>query len=226
MGRAVDTGAVLAQRRPVHRIRTRRRVTQGALILLIVAGVASHTAAQDAGVAAAAAATVAPTDGGTYAIELRDLQRHVDELAARPTRPIASPRIAAGNARLTLVHENRMSAAFRLESVTYLLDGAKIYDASDASDALASRTEMTVFDGAIAPGAHTLVVRLVFRGNGAGVFSYLRRYRFRVRARPHTFDVAVGTHATLRIVSYERAGTTTPLEERPAIRFIERTAPN
>jgi len=59
------------------------------------------------------------------------------------------------------------------------------------------------------------------RGHGYGVFAYLKGYRFKVRST-YTFAVPEGRISTLYVVGYEKGGPTTPLEERPAVRYIER----
>jgi hypothetical protein len=61
---------------------------------------------------------------------------------------------------------------------------------------------------------------LELRGHGYGVFSYLRGYRFEVRSS-HSFTVTEGKAVTLRAIAYEKGGVTTPLEQRPAVRYIE-----
>ena len=53
------------------------------------------------------------------------------------------------------------------------------------------------------------------------MFAYLKGYRFRVRST-YTFTVPEGRVSTLQVVGYEQGGPTTPLEERPAVRYIER----
>ncbi|MEM9691107.1 MAG: hypothetical protein AAGA56_01055, partial [Myxococcota bacterium] len=59
------------------------------------------------------------------------------------------------------------------------------------------------------------------QGNGYGVFSYLRGYRFEVRSS-HSFTAVEGKTTRLRILAYEKGGVTTPIEERPAVRYLEK----
>ena len=59
------------------------------------------------------------------------------------------------------------------------------------------------------------------QGNGYGVFSYLRGYKFEVRSS-HSFTAVEGKTINLQAVAYEKGGVTTPLEERPAIRYVEK----
>ena len=51
---------------------------------------------------------------------------------------------------------------------------------------LAEMQEFDVYNGAIQPGSHTLSVALHYQGNGFGVFSYLKGYKFNVKSS-HTF---------------------------------------
>ena len=74
---------------------------------------------------------------------------------------------------------------------------------------------------ALGPGEHTLTVNLEYRGHGYGIFSYLKGYRFRVRSN-YSFTAPEGKAITIRVVGYEKGGPTAPLEERPAIRYMER----
>ena len=71
------------------------------------------------------------------------------------------------------------------------------------------------------PGDHTLQVLVNLQGNGYGVFSYLRGYRFEVKSS-HSFTAVEGKTLSIQVVGYEKGGVTTPLEERPAIRYGEK----
>ena len=64
-------------------------------------------------------------------------------------------------------------------------------------------------------------MNLEYRGHGYGIFSYLKGYRFKVRSS-HTYTAAEGKLIHLRVVAYEKGGPTTPLEDRPDVRYVER----
>jgi hypothetical protein len=70
------------------------------------------------------------------------------------------------------------------------------------------------------PGDHTLRVLLQLRGNGYGVFAYLRGYRFEVKAN-HAFSLDGRRPLRLEVVAWERDDAWTPLEGRPAICYVE-----
>ncbi|MCX7808083.1 MAG: dihydrolipoamide acetyltransferase, partial [Deltaproteobacteria bacterium] len=91
----------------------------------------------------------------------------------------------------------------------------------DEEGPLGDQAEFEVYNGSIVPGDHNLTVNLEYRGHGYGIFSYLKGYRFRVRSS-YTFNVPEGKSVTLRVVAYEKGGPTAPLEERPAVRYLER----
>lgn len=206
------------------------------------------TVAPAAGVAAAPGATAAPAappastsapaagaaaapamDGPTYAVRLRDLEQRIDELKEQIRRShtrlsLLSDTILSGGgagSRASIRFNNELSSAFRVTRVLIVLDGAVQYNKTDQSGALAEQTEIPIFNGSVPPGDHTLQVLVNLQGNGYGVFSYLRGYRFEVRSS-HSFTAVEGKTINLQAVAFEKGGVTTPLEERPAVRFVEK----
>ncbi|MDW8185995.1 MAG: hypothetical protein RMJ98_23195, partial [Myxococcales bacterium] len=91
----------------------------------------------------------------------------------------------------------------------------------DESGALGEQTTIPILSGSIPPGDHTLQLVLQFQGNGYGVFSYLKGYKFNVQSS-HSFRAIEGKTITLQVIAYEKGGATTPLEERPAVRYFEK----
>jgi len=168
-------------------------------------------------------------DGATYTVRLRDLQQRIDQLKEQIRRShtrlsLLSDTILTGGAsssRSSIRFENKLSGQFKLTKVLIVLDGAVQYNKTDQSGVLADQKVIPVFSGSIPPGDHTLQVLVHLRGHGYGVFSYLRGYRFEVRSS-HSFTAVEGKTTKLRILVYEKGGVTTPLEERPAVRYVER----
>jgi hypothetical protein len=168
-------------------------------------------------------------DAGTYAVRLRDLEQRINELKEQIFRSKARLSLLAetvlqgvvAGAQAVIVHENRMSSSYRLVKAVYALDGARVFSKADEEGSLGERREVDIYDGSIVPGEHTLTVNLEYRGHGYGIFSYLKGYRFRVRSN-YSFTAPEGKAVTIRVVGYEKGGPTAPLEERPAIRYIER----
>lgn len=170
-------------------------------------------------------------DAGTYAVRLRDLEQRINELKEQIFRSKArlsllAETVLAGvvaGSQAIIAHENKMSSSFRLVRAVYALDGAPIYNKADEEGDLGEREQFDVYNGSIVPGEHTLTVNLEYRGDGGGVFTYLKGYRFKVRSS-HTFTAPEGKSVSIRVVGFERGGPTAPLEERPAVRFLERIA--
>lgn len=168
-------------------------------------------------------------DASTYAVRLRDIQRRIDELKEQIFRSKARLSLLAetvlattvAGAHAVITHRNEMGASFKLVRVVYALDGAPIFNKVDEEGSLADRDQFDVFNGSIVPGDHTLTVSLEYRGHGFGIFSYLQGYRFKVRST-HSFTVPESKTISIRVVGYEKGPVTLPLEERPAVRYIER----
>ena len=178
----------------------------------------------------AIAAADAQMDAGTYATRLRDLEQRIDALKEQIFRSKARLSLLAetvlqgvvAGAQAVIIHENRMTSSYRLVKVQYALDGARVFNKADEEGPLGDQQEFEVYNGSIVPGDHNITVNLEYRGNGYGIFSYLKGYRFRVRSS-RTFNAPEGQAVTLRVVGYENGGPTAPLEDRPAVRYVERT---
>ena len=227
--------------------------------LVALAAVASPAVARAADVAAAPTSPLVRTSGGQVAaaedLRLKALEAEVDVLKEK---------IFKSKARLLLLQEtvlhgatagaiakirfkNEMGGAYRLDSMTWVLDGQTIYSESAGSGpstppvpgekppagiapataaaapaALGDRKDLTLFDGAIVPGSHNLAVTLVYRGSGYQVFSYLEGYKFTVQSS-YTFQVEEGKTTDLEVSAYEKDGLTTAYEERPDVRFTVST---
>jgi hypothetical protein len=177
---------------------------------------------------AAAPAATGAIDGSTYAVRLRDLEQRVDELKEQIRRShtrlsLLSDTILSGGvggARAEISFKNELSNAFHLTGATFVLDGAVQYNKQDDTGALAEQKQIPIFSGSIPPGDHTLQVVLKLRGHGYGVFSYLRGYKFNVPGT-HSFTVTEGKTIKLEAIVWEKGDVTTPLEERPSIRWAQ-----
>lgn len=173
--------------------------------------------------------TPATMDGSTYAVRLRDLESRVDELKDQIRRShtrlaLLSDTIMTGGiagSRTEIVFKNEMSSAFRLVRAQITLDGAVYYNRQDDTGALAEQKEIPVYTGSVPPGDHTIGVKLTFQGNGYGVFTYLKSYRWDVPSN-HSFTAIEGKAMTVTLTALERGGVTTPLNERPFIQWQEK----
>jgi hypothetical protein len=196
-----------------------------------VAGKPLVPAGPGAVAAVAAPTTPPPMDGPTYAVRLRDLEQRIDELKEQIRRShtrlsLLSDTILSGGgagSHANIKFKNELSSAFRVTRVLVVLDGAVQYNKTDQSGTLAEQAEIPIINGSVPPGDHTVQVLVNLQGNGYGVFSYLRGYRFEVRSS-HSFTAVEGKTINLDTTVYEKGGVTTPLEERPAIRYVEKVA--
>jgi len=204
---------------------------------------AAAPATSASGAATASTPTTAPTgsgpavpipdkpamDGATYGVRLRDLEARVDELKDQIRRShtrlaLLSDTILSGGAagsRAEIVFHNEMSNAFRLIQAVIIVDGAIQYNRQDESGALADQKEIPIFNGSIPPGDHTVQVKLKFQGNGYGVFTYLRGYKFDVQSA-HQWTAVEGKTIGLIATALEKGGVTTPLEQRPTVEWQEK----
>ncbi len=128
-------------------------------------------------------------------------------------------------AHAVLSHYNEMGDSFVLESVAYALDGAPIFTRTEADGDLTKSREFEIFNGRLVPGQHQVAVRLVYRGHGYGVFSYLEGYRFKVQSS-YTFNAEPGKVTTVRVVGFEKGGLSTDLQDRPAVRYDVESSPD
>jgi len=121
-------------------------------------------------------------------------------------------------ARAVLYHRNEMGPSFYLESAEYALDGAPVYTKVDVDGDLDKPQELEIFNGRIVPGQHQVAVRLIYRGHGFGVFSYLEGYKFKVQSS-YTFNAEAGKLTTVKVVGYEKGGLTADIKDKPAVRY-------
>jgi hypothetical protein len=171
-------------------------------------------------------------NGATYSVRLRDLEQRVDELKDQIRRShtrlaMISDTILSGGAagsRAEIVFHDEMSSAFLLVKATFVMDNQVQYNKLDESGALADQKEIPIYTGSVPPGDHTIQVALTFQGNGYGVFSYLRGYKFEVKSS-HSFTAIEGKALTVAATSFEKGGVTTPLEQRPTIEWHETLKP-
>jgi len=172
------------------------------------------------------AAASASSDPGAYTVRLRSLEKNVNELKEQIFRTKARLNLlketvlggVIGASRAVIRHKNEMGSSFRLIRAAYALDGVQIYSKADETGRLAEMTEFDVYNGAIQPGSHTLSVVLLYQGNGFGVFSYLKGYKFTVKSS-HSFVAAESKSTNITVVGYEKGNITTQLSDKPAVDF-------
>ncbi len=182
-----------------------------------------------AGAPADATATPAgggAVDSGAYTVRLRSLEKNVNELKEQIFRTKARLNLlketvlggVIGASRAIIRHKNEMGSSFRLVKAAYALDGVQIYSKSDDTGRLAEMTDFDIYNGAIQPGSHTLTVVLQYQGNGFGVFSYLKGYKFTAKSS-QSFVAAESKTTAITVVGYEKGNMTTQLADKPAVDF-------
>jgi hypothetical protein len=176
--------------------------------------------------AAAPGATDNGGDSGAYTVKLRTLEKNVNELKEQIFRTKARLNLLKetvlggiiGASRAYIKHKNEMGSSFRLVKAAYALDGVQIYSKSDDTGRLAEMPDFEIYNGAIQPGSHTLTVVLLYQGNGFGVFSYLKGYKFTAKSS-QSFVAAESKTTAITVVGYEKGNLTTQLSDKPAVDF-------
>jgi len=186
----------------------------------------SSSGAPPAPAEAGAPAATGGAESGAYTVKLRSLEKNVNELKEQIFRTKARLNLlketvlggSIGASRAIIHHKNEMGSSFRLVKAAYALDGVQIYSKSDDTGALADMQDFDIYNGAIQPGSHTLSVALTYQGNGFGVFSYLKGYKFNVKSS-HTFVAGDSKTTNITVVGYEKGNITTQLSDKPAVDF-------
>jgi hypothetical protein len=183
-------------------------------------------AAPAPGGAPAAGAPAGANDPGAYTVRLRSLEKNVNELKEQIFRTKARINLlketvlggVIGASRAIIRHKNEMGSSYRLIQAVYALDGVQIFSKADESGRLSEMGEFDVYNGAIQPGSHTLSVVMLYQGNGFGVFSYLKGYKFKVRSS-YNFVAGEAKTTGITVVGYEKGNLTTDMNDRPQVDF-------
>jgi hypothetical protein len=170
-------------------------------------------------------------DGATYHIKLRNLEQKVDALKEQIRRShtrlsLLSDTIlsgASGGAKAVINFDNELSGAWRLVEAVFVLDGAIQYKKSDDTGILNAQREIPIFEGSIPSGDHTLQVMFTLKGQGFGVFSYMKGIEATVKSS-RSFTLSEGKVLELKTTLWEKGGPTTPVDEQPSIRFDEQSS--
>jgi hypothetical protein len=166
-------------------------------------------------------------EGEQFDIKLKGLEEQVNDLKEKIFRTksrllLLQETVIGGDistsAKAVIVHQNDMGSSFVLESAAYSLDGAAIFTKVDNSGDLADKPAFEIFNGLVVPGNHQISVKLVYRGHGYGLFSYLEGYKFKVQSS-YTFNAEAGRLTAIKVVGFEKGGITTDLKERPSVRY-------
>lgn len=183
---------------------------------------ATQPAEQDGpeGAEAQADAADAPPDVGDL-LSLSALRRRLEEIRGRTQQTRARVTLlkdavlrGGPSGTAEVVHRSKMGDQFRLTTLTYTIDGTRVFSQHDESGVLSDRREIDILTGPVAPGSHTVGVEMVYRGHGYGPFKYLNKQTFTVDGS-ETFNAKKGETVRVEVLGYEREDV--PLEQRPAI---------
>ena len=133
------------------------------------------------------------------------------------TAPLVLP--TGNEGYVTVPFHYQMGFYFRFISATFTLDGAVVDEVRDDAK-LKGKPSIPIFAGPLSPGDHEVRLLLKMAGDGLGPMAYLRGYHFEVRSH-HKFTVQPAQPLDIHIFAYERSQPPTPIEERPAICFVE-----
>jgi hypothetical protein len=117
-------------------------------------------------------------------------------------------------ATLVVVHESKMGKAFKLIELRYTLDRDTLYHKHSQDEKLELIQRKEIARGTTVPGHHTLRVHILYQGQGYGVFSYLKGYKFKVESKKN-FWAEAGQTVTITVTGFER--DVNVLAERPAV---------
>lgn len=187
---------------------------------------AADAPAEEAPAEDASSGDVAEVDQGDYDRQLLTIEEEVHSLKEQVFRAKATLQLlkeivvqgTSAGSRATVWHENKLGRGYTVESIAYYLDGQGKFSKADPTGGLDEMREFKVFEGAVPPGSHNVTVNLRLRGNGFGVFSYVKDYTFNVQSS-HSFVAEEGKICSVRVVSDERRGIGRSFTERPNVQF-------
>lgn len=118
-----------------------------------------------------------------------------------------------------IVFRNEMGDSFRLTRVLAVLDGNVLLNAqSRRGESLPA--EIPILLDVVPPGDHTFQILIQLDGQARGSCGYLRGYKFEVKGS-HSLTVKTDEALRLEAIAWEKGDRDTPLEQRPAIRYVE-----
>jgi len=130
----------------------------------------------------------------------------------------AEPTFIAADSRIETAFKDELGEAFVLVSVEVGIDGRVVGRYEPGGEEPKPTVELP--PATLPAGDHEASVRALYRGEGHGIFSYLKEYKFEVKSTHEFRAPPLGTIA-LTAICYERGGPETELSDRPRIRWVE-----
>jgi hypothetical protein len=155
--------------------------------------------------------------GGTWLLALVMAQAAPQAAGRDQERAtIAAARQEAGAVPATVDVRSTLGKRFRFVEAQISVDGREV-NRITAPHGEALVSSFRAFDGALAPGRHTIAVTLIYEGRNTGVFTYLDNMRYVVQSSGE-FAIEAGTRpAAVEVFASERAGATVPVDEKPTV---------
>lgn len=130
----------------------------------------------------------------------------------------SEPTVIAADSRIEIGFRDELGPSFVLQSVVLRIDGQVVGRHTAPQEGGTGAIE---FPAAILPaGQHEAAAHAVYRGEGHGIFSYLKEYKFDVESK-HEFRAPPLGAIALTAVCFEKGGPETELSDRPRIRWLE-----
>ena len=206
-------------------------------LLLSAPGLASAQGADEGAViedeGAEEAPPEEPADEISITREMKTVEQNVNVLKEKVFRSKArllllEEKVIKGvvaGAKASLYHVNKLSNAYRIESISYFFDGTPIFEKVDAGNEFHRKRELKIFEGNIPPGSHTITANIVVKGNGSGAFSYLDDYTFKGQ-ESYSFIAEDGKTAVIRMTLQKKGGALGAFEEGPEMKFEQEDVGN
>ena len=139
--------------------------------------------------------------------------------SGRPASAPASRPTWIKPSHLRILFQNQVGSFFKLVKLSVVLDGVYLYKRSDDSGVLDESKNLLVYDGAVAPVSHKVMVILVYQGTGLGLFTYQRQYYPRLMASRVVSATRPGGRTTVVIRAHKRGNLFWRLGNRLAVGF-------
>jgi hypothetical protein len=192
---------------------------------------ASPPAASPESSPAAAATTSGEPAGvpGEYLRELKSVEQSVHDLKERVFQSKATLQLlhelvvegVAFDAAVSVWHSNDLARAYTIEGIEYFLDGKSVYTWKRQGEKEQLPREVEIRNQEVEAGKHTLQVSMDVRGNGGGVFTYVKDYAVSVQSS-YDFEVATGRRTILFAHPTSKGGVKKAYSERPSFVYEER----
>lgn len=169
------------------------------------------------------AAVLVPTAPSSTARALAALCASAIVAASGCGPPPRAP--ATGRPVATVVtFQHAMGGGFAPVELAVSIDGVSVADCPEVGSPLDARAPVFLGERTLASGTHVVKARVVLRGEGFGIFAYMRKYRFKI-AEEKEIVIPDAHSFALRIETRERGGVTTPIEDRPFLTFTGQRDP-